>query len=163
MMDVRKITKLIELVQNSDVAEIEIKEGEDSVRISRVSSVEPAPAQQTVFMPSAAMPAAAPAIAPVADAAAPAAPAATEDSGSDIPAGHVVEAPMVGTFYRASSPGAKPFVDVGQAVNQGDTLCIIEAMKMLNQIQAEQSGTVKAILVENEQPVEFGQPLIVIE
>lgn len=163
MMDVRKITKLIELVQNSDVAEIEIKEGDDSVRISRLSSVEPAaPAvPQAIYMPQAAMPA--PAAAQVTAAPEMTTAPVAEEAGSDIPVGNAVEAPMVGTFYRSSSPGAKPFVEVGQAVNKGDTLCIIEAMKMLNQIQAEQSGTVKAILVENEQPVEFGQPLIVIE
>ncbi len=146
-MDVRKIKKLIDLLGDSDVAEIEIKEGDDSVRISRISSTLPAPA-------------AAPAVA-AAPPPAPAAEAATTDSS--LPGGHVIEAPMVGTFYRASSPTAKPFVEVGQNIKSGDTLCIIEAMKMLNQIPADTSGVVKAILVENEQPVEFGQPLMIIE
>jgi len=153
MMDVRKIQKLIQLLEGSDVAEIEIKEGEDSVRISRVNSGMMlastqqqyyAPQQQPQTMMSA----------PVA-AAEPVAPAA--------PSGHVVESPMVGTFYRASSPTAKAFAEVGQSVKVGDTLCIIEAMKMLNQIQSDASGVIKAILVENEQPVEFGQPLFIVE
>lgn len=150
-MDVRKIKKLIDLLGDSDVAEIEIKEGDDSVRISRLSSTVPAPV--------AAAPVAAVAAAPAAPAPE-AAPAASDDA---MPSGHVVEAPMVGTFYRASSPTAKSFVEVGQSVKSGDTLCIIEAMKMLNQIPADASGVVKAILVENEQPVEFGQPLMIIE
>jgi len=153
-MDIRKIKKLIELLDESGVAEIEIHEGEESVRISRQSSSVAAPVAAPVV-------AAAPA--PAAAPAAPAAPAASEEKGSDIPSGHVVNSPMVGTFYRAPSPGAKEFVDVGQSVSEGDTLCIIEAMKMLNQIEADKSGTVKAILVENAQPVEFGQPLFVIE
>ncbi len=153
MMDVRKIQKLISLLEGSDVAEIEIKEGEDSVRISRVNSgMTLASAPQQYYAPQqypqAMM------SAPVA-AAEPVAPAA--------PAGHVVESPMVGTFYRASSPTAKAFAEVGQSVKVGDTLCIIEAMKMLNQIQSDASGIVKAILVENEQPVEFGQPLFIVE
>ncbi|WP_372504545.1 acetyl-CoA carboxylase biotin carboxyl carrier protein [Thiothrix lacustris] len=149
MMDVRKIQKLISLLEGSDVAEIEIKEGEDSVRISRVNSgmTLSAPPQQ-YYAPQATL-----AAAPVA--AEPVAPAA--------PSGHVVESPMVGTFYRASSPTAKSFVEVGHSVKLGDTLCIIEAMKMLNQIQSDASGIVKAILVDNEQPVEFGQPLFIIE
>jgi acetyl-CoA carboxylase biotin carboxyl carrier protein len=156
-MDIRKIKKLIELLDESGVAEIEIHEGEESVRISRQSSSVAAPVAAPVVAaaPAAAAAAAAPA--------APAAPAASEEKGSDIPSGHVVNSPMVGTFYRAPSPGAKEFVDVGQSVSEGDTLCIIEAMKMLNQIEADKSGTVKAILVENAQPVEFGQPLFVIE
>ncbi len=150
-MDVRKIKKLIDLLSDSDVAEIEIKEGDDSVRISRISSTPPAPV------------AAAPiAAAPVIAASQP--PAVADKPGEDaVPSGHVVEAPMVGTFYRASSPTTKSFVEVGQTVKAGDTLCIIEAMKMLNQIPADASGVVKAILVENEQPVEFGQPMIIIE
>lgn len=154
MMDVRKIKKLIDLLQESDVSEIEIKEGEDSVRISRTSSstvvqtVAAAPQQVQTFD-----------AAPVAPNA-PAAPAPQEDT---VPSGHIIESPMVGTFYRASAPGAKSFVEVGQSVKSGDTICIIEAMKMLNQIAADKDGVVKAILVENEQPVEFGQPLIVIE
>lgn len=148
-MDVRKIKKLIDLLEDSNVAEIEIKEGDDSVRISRTSS-----SVAPVITAAAPPPAFAPAHAAAQE------PAAEEDS---LPSGHVVEAPMVGTFYRAASPGAKVFVEVGQAVKSGDTLCIIEAMKMLNQIEADKSGTVKAILVENEQPVEFGQPLIIID
>ncbi|CAA6811294.1 MAG: Biotin carboxyl carrier protein of acetyl-CoA carboxylase [uncultured Thiotrichaceae bacterium] len=153
-MDVRKIKKLIDLLSDSDVAEIEIKEGDDSVRISRISSTPPAPV--AVAAP---MTAAAPVIA-----AASQSPATADKPGEDaVPSGHVVEAPMVGTFYRASSPTTKSFVEVGQTVKAGDTLCIIEAMKMLNQIPADASGVVKAILVENEQPVEFGQPMIIIE
>jgi acetyl-CoA carboxylase biotin carboxyl carrier protein len=152
-MDIRKIKKLIELLDESGVAEIEIHEGEESVRISRhSSSAAPAPVAAPVM-------AAAPVSAPAAAAPAPAA----EEAENEIPSGHVVNSPMVGTFYRAPSPGANAFADVGQTVSEGDTLCIIEAMKMLNQIEADKSGTVKAILVENAQPVEFGQPLFVIE
>jgi len=155
-MDIRKIKKLIELLDESGVAEIEIHEGEESVRISRQASVVTAPAPATVMT--------APAPAPAAQAPAPAAEApAAPAPESDIPAGHTVNSPMVGTFYEAPSPGAKAFVSVGQSVSEGDTLCIIEAMKMLNQIEADKSGTIKAILVENGQPVEFGQPLYVIE
>ncbi len=155
MMDVRKIQKLISLLEGSDVAEIEIKEGEDSVRISRINTgMTVAAAPQQYFAP-----------APAPAAPAPATPAAApvEADKSATPSGHAVESPMVGTFYRASSPGAKVFVDVGQSVKVGDTLCIIEAMKMLNQIQSDKAGVVRAILVENEQPVEFGQPLFIIE
>lgn len=153
-MDVRKIKKLIELIETSDIAELEIVEGEESVRISRNSSV---PA--VVAAPA---PVAAPAAAPVTlssdlNLSAPA------KEESDMPSGDVIEAPMVGTFYRAASPTSAPFVEVGQSVSVGDTLCIIEAMKMLNQIESEKSGVIKAILVENETPVEFGQPLFVIE
>ena len=150
-MDIRKIKKLIELLDESGVAEIEIKEGEESVRISRAMASAP------VYAPPAPMPAAAPAPAPAAPA------AAGGDDTAELPAGHLVKAPMVGTFYRAPSPGAKPFVEVGQTVSVGDTLCIIEAMKMLNQIEADKAGTVKAILGENGQPVEFGEPMFVIE
>lgn len=146
-MDIRKIKKLIELLEESGVAEIEIHEGEESVRISRYGS----------------QVAAAPIAMPAPVAAAPAAPAAAESSEPSVPSGHAVESPMVGTFYRASSPGAKPFVDVGSTVSVGDTLCIVEAMKILNQIEADKSGTIKAILVENGQPVEFGQPMFIIE
>ncbi len=156
-MDIRKVKKLIELLEESGVAEIEIHEGEESVRISRYSNAAPVPA------PIAAAPVAA---APAAPAAAPA-PAADSSpeagEGEALPSGHVVKSPMVGTFYRASSPGASPFVEVGQSVQVGDTLCIIEAMKMLNQIEADKAGVIKAILVENAEPVEFGQPLFVIE
>ncbi|MDO6459967.1 acetyl-CoA carboxylase biotin carboxyl carrier protein [Granulosicoccaceae sp. 1_MG-2023] len=147
-MDIRKVKKLIELLEESAVSEIEIKEGEDSVRISRGVPAAAAPAP---------VPVAAVAPAPVA-----AAPAPAEREEDALPEGNIVESPMVGTFYRASSPGAKPFVEVGQEVKAGDTVCIIEAMKILNQIEAEVSGTVKAVLVENGQPVEFGEPLIVI-
>ena len=148
-MDLRKLKTLIELVESSGIAELEISEGEERVRITRTAaSVQQAyaPVQQQ------------PAMAPAPQAAPPievaAKPAVAE--------GHVVKSPMVGTFYRSASPGSKPFVDVGQSVNSGDTLCIIEAMKLLNEIDADQSGVIKAILVENGQPVEFGQPLFVI-
>ena len=149
-MDIRKIKKLIELLDESGVAEIEIKEGEESVRISRQHNVVAAPPQQYMAAPAA----------PVAAAAAPveAAPAAEAEIS-----GHKITSPMVGTFYRAASPGAPVFTEVGKSVSEGDTLCIIEAMKILNQIEADKSGTVKAILVENGQPVEFGQPLFIIE
>lgn len=156
-MDVRKIKKLIDLLGASDVAEIEIKEGDDSVRISRISSTPPAPVAAAPTIAAATVPASTPAVAPQ-----PTTPVSADNDDS-VPSGHVVEAPMVGTFYRASSPTTKAFVEVGQTVKAGDTLCIIEAMKMLNQIPADTSGVVKAILVENEQPVEFGQPMIIIE
>jgi len=149
-MDIRKIKKLIELLDESGVAEIEIKEGEESVRISRQQNVVAAPAPVAVAAPVAAA-------APVATPAAAEAPAEAEISG------HQVTSPMVGTFYRAASPGAAVFTDVGQSVTEGDTLCIIEAMKILNQIEADKTGTIKAVLVENGQPVEFGQPLFIIE
>lgn len=150
-MDIRKVKKLIELLEDSGVAEIEIHEGEESVRISRYSAN--------------AAPAVAAAPAPVVATAPAPAPAAVEAEApaDDVPAGHQVKSPMVGTFYRAPSPGAKPFVDVGQQVSAGDTLCIIEAMKMLNQIEADKSGKIVAILVENGQPVEYEQPLFIIE
>ena len=147
-MDLRKIKTLIELVENSGIAELEIKEGEEFVRISRSST-----AVQHVY--AAPQQSAAPAAAPApAVPAAPAAPAAPE--------GHVVKSPMVGSFYRSPSPGAKPFVDIGQSVSAGDTLCIIEAMKLLNEIEADHTGVIKAILVESGQAVEFGQPLFII-
>ena len=149
-MDVRKIKTLIELINSSDIAEIEIKEGEESVRISRNSSV-----AAPVY---AAAPAASVALAPAASAAAPAAAEAAPAMK-----GEHIESPMVGTFYRASSPTSKAFVEVGQTVSIGDTLCIIEAMKMLNQIESDKSGTITQILIENGQPVEFGQPLFVVE
>ncbi|MGL9733354.1 MAG: acetyl-CoA carboxylase biotin carboxyl carrier protein [Symbiopectobacterium sp.] len=142
-MDIRKIKKLIELVEESGIAELEISEGEESVRISRSPAVpiypmmqQPAPALETA----------------VAVAAAPA-----------TISGHTVRSPMVGTFYRTPSPDAKAFVEVGQHVNIGDTLCIVEAMKMMNQIEADKAGVVKAVLIENGQPVEFDEPLVVIE
>jgi len=158
-MDIRKIKKLIELLDESGVAEIEIHEGEESVRISRqTQAAAPMPVQQFA-VPAAPAPAAAPAPSP--------APATTEAAPptdeSALPSGHQLKAPMVGTFYRASSPGAKPFAELGSSVSAGDTLCIIEAMKMMNQIEADKSGTIKAILVENGEPVEFGQPLFIIE
>jgi len=148
-MDIRKIKKLIELIEESDIAELEISEGEESVRISRYSSPPPA-----AVPPAPAVPAAQPVAVAV-----PAAPAAEEEKIT----GHVLKSPMVGTFYRASSPGAKPFVEIGQSVNVGDTLCIIEAMKILNQIESDKSGTVTQVLVEDAQPVEYNQPLFIIE
>lgn len=154
-MDLRKIKSLIQLLEESDVAEIEISEGEESVRISRTSSAAiPAP---QVHVP---VPAAAPAAAP-----APTEPlpdTEEEPPGDDLPAGHRVVSPMVGTFYSAPSPGAKPFVNVGDQVAEGDTLCIVEAMKMLNRIEADKGGAVRAILVENATPVEYGQALFII-
>ena len=154
-MDIRKVKKLIELLEESEVAEIEIHEGEESVRISRMPQGIAAAPQVIQAAPMVAPPAAAPAPAAVE----PAAAAAEED----VPQGHTVDSPMVGTFYEAPSPGAKPFVEVGQQVSAGDTLCIIEAMKMLNQIEADKAGKITAKLVENGQPVEFGQPLFVID
>ena len=151
-MDIRKIKKLIELVEESGIAELEISEGEESVRISRHAA---APAPQAPVAYAAPAPAAAPAApAPAAEAAAPA---------EAQPSGHTVRSPMVGTFYEASSPGQSPFAQVGQVVSAGDTLCIIEAMKMMNQIESDKSGTIKAILVDNGQPVEFDEPLFIIE
>lgn len=150
-MDLRKLKTLIELVEGSGIAELEISEGEERVRITRTVA-----AAQQIY-------AAAPqpqAPAPAAVAAAPV--VAAEPASAAAPEGHIVKSPMVGTFYRSASPGSKPFVDVGQNVNNGDTLCIIEAMKLLNEIDSDQSGVIKAILVENGQPVEFGQPLFVI-
>jgi acetyl-CoA carboxylase biotin carboxyl carrier protein len=153
-MDIRKIKKLIELVEESGIAELEIAEGEESVRISRSGT--PAPAAPIQYAAPAPAPApAAPVAAPAPAEAAPVAPAE--------PAGHKVLSPMVGTFYRSPSPDAKSFVEIGQTVNAGDTLCIVEAMKMMNQIEADKSGVVTAILVEDGQPVEFDQPLVVIE
>jgi acetyl-CoA carboxylase biotin carboxyl carrier protein len=151
-MDIRKIKKLIELLQDSGVTEIEIHEGENSVRLSRHTPT-------------------APVVPPVAAYTSHEAPATEakvmgttgNSEEPSIPSGHVVTSPMVGTFYRAPSPGAKPFVEIGQRVELGQTLCIIEAMKMLNQIEADVSGTIAAILVDNGQPVEYGQPLFVIQ
>jgi len=152
-MDLRKIKRLIDLLEGSDLAELEIKEGEETVRLSRTpNAVAAAPVQQPAVAP-------APVAAPTAPATAPAeAPA----QGDDIPEGQQVKAPMVGTFYASSTPGAEAFVKVGQQVKAGDTLGIIEAMKMFNQIEAETAGTVKAILVENGQAVEFDEPMFVI-
>lgn len=155
-MDLRKLKKLIDLVEESGIAEIEVTEGEEKVRITRSVA---APAVQTVYA-AAPAPVAAPAAATQA-AAAPAAPAAPAAA----PANHAnaQKSPMVGTFYRAASPTSDPFVEVGQTVKEGQTLCIIEAMKLMNEIEAEKSGVVKAILVENGTPVEYGEPLFVIE
>ena len=153
-MDIRKIKKLIELVEESGIAELEITEGEESVRIHRGPTGVQAPMNYSFAAPAHAAPAPA---APVA--AAEPAPAAAPAA----PEGHVVKSPMVGTFYRASSPTAKPFAEVGQTVNAGDTLCIIEAMKMMNQIESDKSGVVKAILVDNQDPVEFDQAMFIIE
>jgi acetyl-CoA carboxylase biotin carboxyl carrier protein len=150
-MDLRKLKKLIDLVQESGIGEIEITEGEEKVRISRqgpsgpVMMAAPAPMQH-LTLPGAGTPEATPAAAPAPE-----------------PKGHTLKSPMVGTFYRAPSPGAPSFVEVGQSVSKGQTLCIIEAMKLLNEIESDVTGTVKAILVENGQPVEYGQPLFLIE
>jgi len=155
-MDLRKLKTLIDLVAESDIAELEVTEGESKVRIVKSSAM---PQNQVVMMPAhgiAQQFAPAPMAAAGAPAAAPAVPAAAE------PTGHVVKSPMVGTFYRSSSPGAAAFVEIGQTVKEGDTLCIIEAMKLLNEIDADKSGTITQILVENGQPVEYGQPLFVI-
>jgi len=155
-MDLRKLKKLIDLVQESGIGEIEITEGEEKVRICRQApGVAPmmmaAPGMQPMqYAAGAGMPAAAPSAAP--------APAAPPE-----PKGHQLKSPMVGTFYRAPSPGAPPFIEVGQQVTKGQTLCIIEAMKLLNEIESDATGTVKAVLVENGQPVEYGQPLFTIE
>ena len=149
-MDLRKLKTLIELVESSGIAELEISEGEERVRITRTA----ASTQQT-YTP------AQPSIAVAAPQAAAATPT-VESAKAALMEGHVVKSPMVGTFYRSASPGSKAFVDVGQTVNSGETVCIIEAMKLLNEIETDQSGVIKAILVENGQPVEFGQPLFVI-
>lgn len=152
-MDLRKLKKLIDLVQESGISELEVTEGEEKVRIAKHASPTPA----TYY---AQVPASAPA--------APAAPAAaastveTAPAANALPEGHIVKSPMVGTFYRASAPGAKPLVEVGQSINEGERLCIIEAMKLMNEIEADASGVIKAILVENGEPVEYGQPLFVI-
>ena len=157
-MDIRKVKKLIELLEESGIGEIEIKEGEESVRISRgVSHAPAAPASYAVAPPPAAP-------APVAAAAPPAAAASEPEpasTGSGV-SGNVVKSPMVGTFYRSPSPSSPAFVDVGATVKAGDVLCIVEAMKMMNQIEADVSGTIEAVLVENGEPVEFDQPLFSI-
>lgn len=148
-MDLRKLKKLIDLVQESGISELEVTEGEEKVRIAKQLTA--APVAHQVY-----------AAAPVAHAAPVAAAAPAVASEPEPPAGHVVKSPMVGTFYRASSPDAKAFVEVGDTVKEGQTLCIVEAMKLLNEIEADASGVVKAILIENGQPVEFGEPLFVI-
>ncbi|SMG66375.1 Acetyl-CoA biotin carboxyl carrier [methanotrophic bacterial endosymbiont of Bathymodiolus sp.] len=146
-MDIRKIKKLIEIIEESDIAEIEITEGEESVRINRYSSK---------FAPTAPI-----ATAPVA--VAPAAASVASDPAPSEPSGHTVKSPMVGTFYRSASPGSAPFIEVGQSVKEGDTLCIIEAMKILNQIEADKTGVIKQILIEDAQSVEYDQALFIIE
>ncbi|RIX44160.1 MAG: acetyl-CoA carboxylase biotin carboxyl carrier protein [Rhodocyclales bacterium GT-UBC] len=149
-MDLRKLKKLIDLVQESGISELEVTEGEEKVRIAKHYGAVAAPQQYY----------AAPVAAPV-----PGAPVVSSvnlDDEDELPEGHVVKSPMVGTFYRSPSPGADAFVQVGQTVKQGDTLCIIEAMKLLNEIEADASGVIKAILLENGEPVEFGEPLFVI-
>jgi len=151
-MDIRKIKKLIDLIQESDVAEIEIKEGEESVRISRNSATPP---QMMMAAPTMHM---------TPTAAAPAAPMVAEVEAAPVAnTNNAVKSPMVGTFYRSSSPEAAPFAEIGQTVAEGDVICIIEAMKMFNQIESDRSGVIKAILVENGHPVEFDEPLIIIE
>jgi acetyl-CoA carboxylase biotin carboxyl carrier protein len=152
-MDLRKLKKLIDLVQESGIAELEITEGEEKVKI-----VKGGEATVTPLAPAAAPPPAAPA---ALVAAAPAAAAAAAEEPAQ--PGHVLKAPMVGTFYRSPSPEAKPFVEVGQNVKAGETVCIIEAMKLMNEIEADATGMIKAILVESGQPVEYGQPLLIIE
>jgi len=146
-MDLRKLKKLIDLVQESGIAELEITEGEEKVKIVKGGVVVTAPAATIPAVEARPAPSTAPA------------PASEPEAAQE---GHVVKAPMVGTFYRSPSPDAKPFVEVGQAVKEGDTICIIEAMKLMNEIEADASGTVKAILVENGQPVEYGQPLFIL-
>jgi len=151
-MDLRKLKKLIDLVEQSGIAELEITEGEEKVRISRsgvAQAVPPVPAQAPQ------------AVAPAAPSGA-TTPGAAQPQTEEPPQGHAMKAPMVGTFYRAPAPGAKAFVEVGQQVAEGDVLCIIEAMKLLNEIEADHAGAIKAILVENGQPVEYGQPLFLI-
>ncbi len=152
-MDLRKLKKLIDLVQDSGIAELEITEGEEKVRITR------AVAGQTVYS---GMPMMQPGMMPNYPQQAAPAPAVAEPAEPAAPEGHVVKSPMVGTFYRTPSPNAKAFVEVGQTVKAGDTLCIIEAMKLMNEIEADESGVIKAILIENGQPVEYGEPLFII-
>lgn len=151
-MDLRKLKKLIDLVQESGISELEVTEGEEKVRIAKFSPAGAMPVQQYAA-PAMNMPVAAGAVSSV---------NLDDDEDDDQLEGNVVKSPMVGSFYRSPSPGANAFVEVGQVVKQGDTLCIIEAMKLLNEIEADVSGTVKSILVENGQPVEFGEPLFII-
>lgn len=152
-MDLRKLKTLIELVESSGIAELEVQEGEERVRITRSQPPNSAATTTNVQLPQ---------VGASAGAALPAASAATDAAAAGEPEGHLVKSPMVGTFYRAASPGAKSFVEVGDSVQAGDTLCIIEAMKLMNEIESDKTGVVKQILVENGQPVEFGQPLVVI-
>lgn len=153
-MDIRKVKKLIEILEESGIAELEIKEGEESIRLNRYSAM---PAQVAYAPPMAGMAAVQPQHAPGGEQ------LAAKTGAEEKVAGHVVKSPMVGTFYRSASPGTKPFVEVGHSVKSGDTLCIIEAMKILNQIEADKTGTITKIYVENAEPVEYGQPLFVIE
>ena len=153
-MDLRKLKTLIDLVAESDIAELEVTEGESKVRIVKSSAL---PQNQMVMMQPQAIPQYSAPVGAAAPAAAAPAPVAAAE-----PTGHIVKSPMVGTFYRSSAPGAAAFVEVGQSVKEGETLCIIEAMKLLNEIDADKSGTITQILVENGQPVEYGQPLFVI-
>ncbi|MDN4055149.1 acetyl-CoA carboxylase biotin carboxyl carrier protein [Massilia sp. YIM B02763] len=155
-MDLRKLKTLIDLVAESDIAELEVTEGESKVRIVKSSAI---PQNQVMMVPQQGVQQFS---APAVTAAAPAPAAAAAPAAPAEPTGHVVKSPMVGTFYRSSAPGAPAFIEVGSTVKEGDTLCIIEAMKLLNEIDADISGTVTKILVENGQPVEFGQPLFVI-
>jgi acetyl-CoA carboxylase biotin carboxyl carrier protein len=150
-MDLRKLKKLIDLVQESGIAELEITEGEEKVKIVKGGTISVSQAAPAAPPPPAAPPAAAPAAA-----------AAPAPEAAPVQEGHVVKAPMVGTFYRSPSPDAKVFVEVGQSIKEGQTICIIEAMKLMNEIEADASGVVKAILVENGQPVEYGQPLFIL-
>ena len=150
-MDLRKLKKLIDLVEESGISELELTEGEEKVRISRALMPNQAPVMQYMAAPQTTP------VAPAAAVASTAAPAVAEIEG------HMVKSPMVGTFYRSSSPDSKPFVDVGTKVAVGDTLCIIEAMKLLNEIESDVAGVVKKILLENGQPVEYGEPLFIIE
>jgi len=152
-MDLRKLKTLIDLVQNSGISELEISEGEEKIRIAKQMTVAPSTTMVSMPMAQAALPAGAVPPAPT---------SAAEAAVPAEPAGHQVKAPMVGTFYRAGSPGASAFVEVGQAVKKGDTLCIIEAMKLMNEIESDADGVIKAILVENGQPVEFDQTLFVV-
>ena len=160
-MDIRKVKKLIELLESSSVDEIEIHEGEGSVRVTRHRAPPPAPVHHYYAAPAAAAPAAV--HAPAGDPAPGAVAGSGSESDDQLPPGYVVTSPMVGTFYQASSPGSKPFVSIGQRVAPGDTLCIIEAMKILNQIESEVAGEVKAVIAENGHPVEYGEPLFVID
>ena len=154
-MDLRKLKTLIDLVQQSGIAELEITEGEEKVRITRGV---PGGAAQGSLQPAAVY------MAPPAGAAAPAgAPVAAAPAAEPVPEGHIVKAPMVGTFYRSSAPGTKPFVEVGDPIKSGETVCIIEAMKLLNEIEADRDGVIKAIFLENGEPVEYGEPLFSIE
>jgi acetyl-CoA carboxylase biotin carboxyl carrier protein len=155
-MDLRKLKTLIELVETSGIAELEIQEGEERVRITRATSASPGAPPVTSHMshhPEAAVPAAS----------SPAATGAAAETPPAEPEGHQVKSPMVGTFYRSATPGSKPFVEIGDTVEEGTTLCIIEAMKLMNEIESDKAGVIKAILTENGQPVEFGQPLFLIE